>query len=498
MEIDILKGDLMEQKCDILVVSVLEDGGRDHGGADLVDQALGGSLKKILKEEDFTGKKGTSLLIRPDIPVAAKRILIVGLGKKKKLHAEIIRQAAATAVNIAKQRKAKTVCSVLLGLDGEGLSSRIRGQAMAEGALLANYTFAKYKKEKHPPLKKFTIVSSQTREVHAAQKGIELGKAYAEGTIFARKLVDTPGEHMKPKDLVDAARGIAKGNGQIRIKVIDEAGLKKMGAGGILAVNQGSDHEPYMVHIVFKPKGKSKKKVALVGKAVTFDSGGLSLKPSNAMETMKIDMAGAAAVLGAFHAMTKIAPKVEVHGIFGAVENMPSGKAIRPGDVVKTMSGKTIEILNTDAEGRVTLADTLYYGSKLKPDMMIDLATLTGACVVALGEEITGLMANDQKLAEKLLASSQAVGEKMWQLPLEENYKSQIKSQIADVKNIGGKWGGTLTAGLFLQEFVKEDIPWAHMDIAGPSYAERPMNPYMKFGATGYGVRTLLEFLRNI
>lgn len=497
MELSIRKGDLLTESCDVLIVSILEGGGEAHGGTDVVDKALGGKLKKILKEESFEGKQGTTLLIRPDGEVKAKRILVLGLGKKAALDAEGLRQSVASAMDAVKALKAKIVCMPLLGLDGADLSERLAGQAIAEGALLGAYSFAKYKKEPSPGPESVRIIVSNAKEVTAAKKGLELGRVYAEATIFARELVNTPGEHLKPKDLVDAAQKMVKAAPGISIKVYDEAALKKMGAGGILAVNQGSDHDPFLVHMIYKPKGKAKKRVALVGKAVTFDSGGLSLKPSNGMETMKIDMAGSAAVLGAFSALVETAPKAEVHGIFGAVENMPSGKAIRPGDVVTAMNGKTIEILNTDAEGRVTLADTLSFAVKQKPDMIIDLATLTGACVVALGEEITGVMTNNQPLADKILAAASSAGEKMWQLPLEENYAKLIKSDIADIKNVGNRWGGTLTAGLFLREFVN-DVPWAHLDIAGPSFAERPMNSYMKKGATGHAVRTLLEFLRSV
>jgi len=246
-----------------------------------------------------------------------------------------------------------------------------------------------------------------------------------------------------------------------------------------------------------KTAKKSMKSVALVGKAVTFDSGGLSLKPANAMDTMKCDMAGSAAVLGAFSVIDELSPGIVVHGIFGAVENMPSGKAIRPGDVVTIMNGKTIEIKNTDAEGRVTLADTLTYAARQKPDAIIDLATLTGACVVALGEEYTGLMSNDDDLAAKVAKAAKGAGENMWRLPLPEEYKELIKTDIADFKNDAPRWGGSLTAGLLLQEFVA-GLPWVHLDIAGPAFAERPLNPYTKKGGTGHAVRTLLEYLRAV
>ena len=251
----------------------------------------------------------------------------------------------------------------------------------------------------------------------------------ARGTVFARDLVNTPAQDMHPEKLVDAARSIAKGNASVRVKVYDRAALVRMGAGGLLGVAQGSDHPPYLVHLVYKPKKATKKRIALVGKAVTFDSGGLSLKPADYMMTMKCDMAGSAAVLGAFRVIADVAPACEVHGIFGAVENMPSGKAIRPGDVLTAMNKKTIEVLNTDAEGRLTLADTLTFATKQKPHAIIDLATLTGACMVALGEEITGIMSNNDALTTKIQEASVAAGEKMWRLPLEKNYRKLLKSE---------------------------------------------------------------------
>jgi len=497
MKISIRKGKLTEEKADILVVGILEGGGERSGSIKALDALMGGLIKKVLKEERSKGKLGEVTVIRPNGELKAKRVLVVGLGTKEELDHESVRQAIGAALPVAHRLQAKSICADLLGLEGADTNAAVSAQAMIEGAMLGSYSFTKYKKEKTKYLQSFTIVTENARDASVGKKGIVRGELYARATIFARELVNTPGEHMKPKDLVDAAKEIAKGEGSIRVKVMDQAQLERMGAGGLLAVNQGSDHDPFLVHMVYKPTGKARKKIALVGKAVTFDSGGLSLKPSNGMETMKIDMSGAAAVLGAFSAVAELAPKVEVHGIFGAVENMPSGRAIRPGDVATALNGKTMEILNTDAEGRVTLADTLSYAVRQKPDMMIDLATLTGACVVALGEEITGVMANDQKVADLVLSSAKSAGENMWQLPLQKTYKSLIKSDIADVKNVGNRWGGALTAGLFLEEFVGE-VPWAHLDIAGPSFAERPINSYMKKGATGHGVRTLLELLRSI
>jgi len=497
MKIQIKKGNLAEVKTDLLVVNIFEGVKVTHAATAAVDQVLGGLINKTIKEEKFDGALGAMLLFRP-IGVPAKKVLLIGLGKRENFSEETVRQVAAVSMNAAKQLSAKHVVSVLHGAGYGNLPAKICGKAMAEGTILAAYEFKKYKSEKktNSQLETFLIVSNVEAHVREAEKGVALGEIYANATVQARELVNEPASHMRPIDLVNAAKIVAAGSkGQIKIKIFNRAALARLGAGGILSVARGSDHEPFMVHMIYKPTG-AKKKIALVGKGITFDSGGISLKPSNAMVTMKSDMSGAAAVIGAFSALKSLKPKIEIHGIFAACENMPSGKALVPGDIVHTMSKKTIEVLDTDAEGRVTLADTLFYAAKLKPAMIIDLATLTYACVVSLGEELAGVMSNKPDLAQKILLAAKEAGEKMWELPLEDNYKFLIKSEVADVKNIGGRYGGTLTAGLFLQEFVGE-IPWAHIDIAGPAYAERPLNAYTRLGGTGFGVRTILEIIKE-
>ena len=300
----------------------------------------------------------------------------------------------------------------------------------------------------------------------------------------------------------------------MEVKILNCAQCEKLGMGAYLGVAKGSDHEPYFIHLVYKPphlasghplpavlQGEGRvrvKKIAIVGKGITFDSGGLSLKPAQHMETMKLDMAGCAAVLGIFSALPKLKPNVEVHGISAVCENMPSGRAMKPGDIVRTISGKTIEVLNTDAEGRLTLADAFGYVNKfVKPDAMIDMATLTGACMVALGEEVAGYMGNDRALLDNVKKASEASGERAWELPLIEEYRDQTKSHVADFSNITpSRYGGAITAGLFLEAFV-EKKSWVHMDIAGPAWADKEVIPYMPKGGTGFGVRTMLELLKS-
>jgi len=300
--------------------------------------------------------------------------------------------------------------------------------------------------------------------------------------------------------LAQVAENIAKMAGSsVRVRVYNREQCEKKKMGAFLAVAQGSDAEPRFIHLTYKPEGRAKKVIALVGKGVTFDSGGLSLKPGPYMETMKCDMAGAAAVLGTFATLARLKPKVEVHGIIPATENMVNGIAMRPGDVIKASNGKTIEVLNTDAEGRLILADGLHYASKLNPDYMIDLATLTGACVVALGEEVGAVMSNDDAFRGMVIDRAGTAGEKMWPIPLEPRYNALLESPIADLRNIStSRYGGSITAGLFLQNFVGEGIPWVHLDIAGPAFAERPLSSYIGKGGSGFGVRTLVELLRSV
>ncbi len=497
MVFSVRKGDLTKEKGDLLVVNVFEGWDKTAGATGAVDKALKGLLTTVAREDQFKGKLGEVLFLRTHGQIPAKRVMVVGLGKKEEFCEETVREVAAVSLNQAERIGAKTVISILHGAGAGKLAPKISGKAMVEGVRLAAYTFDEYKKQKAAPkVQAFSIVSNDGRDVAQAALGVQVGELNAKGTMLARHLVNTPSGHMQPATLVETARRIVReSKGAVTMKVYDYAALKKMGAGGLLGISQGSDHPPVMVHLRYAPRG-AKKHVSLVGKAITFDSGGLSIKPAEAMYTMKCDMAGSAAVLGVFDVIAKEKPKVIVDGIFGACENLPSGKAIRPGDVVKTLNGKTIEVLHTDAEGRVTLADTLAYAARLKPDAIVDLATLTGACMVALGEEISGAMSNNKKLVGKVLAAAESAGEKMWELPLEKNYKKEIKSEVADYRNIAGRWGGALTAGLLLEEFV-DGLPWVHLDIAGPAFAERPLNAYTSRGGSGAGVRTLLEFLRS-
>jgi len=429
----------------------------------------------------------------------AKRVMVVGLGKQEDFDMEAVREATAVSFAAAKKLGLKKIVTILHGAGWGELNPTDAAQAMAEGVYLTAYQYDRFKKMKPNKVEEFVIVTRRIPTVRAAEKGIELGATMAAATVTARNLVNTPAQYMKPEDMVEAAKKIAKNSGgKIKVIVKNREQLEKMKAGAFLSIAQGADSEPYLVHLKYHPEG-AKKKIALVGKAVTFDSGGLQVKPGNSMSelgSMKIDMGGAAAVLGVFSALAELKPNIAVEGIFAACENMSSGNAIKPGDIVSAMNGKTIEILHTDAEGRVTLADSLSFAVRQKPDAIIDMATLTGAVIVALGEEISGVFGNDEQLLDKVFEGAERSGEKVWELPLEQKYKKKLESKVADTNNTGGREAGATKAALFLEQFV-DDIAWVHMDIAGPAFAEKPINAYSQYGATGVGVRTMLELIRK-
>jgi len=495
---------LAEAKCDLLVINQFEGVKKPGGGTAAVDRALDGLIQKLTREEKFKAKFGETLIFHTHGKIPAKKVMILGLGERQGFNVESIRKLGGITIQKARDLKAKSVVTILHGPGTGRLDPTFCSRALTEGVTLANYRFLKYKKEEAKKvgkvdLQEFTIAEISRSKIRKIQRGIELGTAESRGVMYARDLVNEPAMHMLPKDLVERAKEISKGKSNIKLKIFNREQLEKMNAWGILGVAMGSVNEPYMIHLKYTPKkGKPKKRVALVGKGLTFDSGGLNIKTGNGMSEMKIDMAGAASVLGVFHALDALQPKVEVHAIIGACENMPSGSAVRPGDIITSMSGKTIEINNTDAEGRVTMADTLHYANKQKPDQIIDLATLTSAVIVALGSDITGIMGNDQKMINKLSDISKLTGEKLWQLPLDKDYAKRIKGKVGDVNNIGGgRTGGAIFAGLFLQEFIGK-TPWVHMDIAATAYAEKPMNEYTPIGGTGVGVRLLLHYLDQV
>ncbi len=463
--------------------------------------AIIGDIASTLFKQGLIKTKHSAMFVAPTFGKTASNLVgFVGLGKAEDYTLEKVRIIGGT---IAKQAKAHKVSSVAIDFDAvcAELDQIKAARALTEGLLLGNYEYKEYKSEpeddKPVELAECLLITNK-KMTDALEHAVVQGSLEAEATCFARDLVNHPPAHIHPKTLKEAAEKIAtESRGAITTKSYGREALTKMGAGAILGVAQGSEHEPFLVHMEYHPKG-AKKSVALVGKGVTFDSGGLSLKPSEGMEDMKMDMAGAAAVLGVFEALKKWKPAVHVHGVFATVENMPSDHALRVGDIIKTMSGKTVEVLNTDAEGRLILADALHYADSLKTEYIIDFATLTGACMVALGHQIAGLLTKNEQLRDDLLRISKITGEKLCELPLTEEYEDEIKSDVADLQNMPkGRYGGAIIAGLFLQHFVKH-TPWAHIDIAGPAFSRTACNAYTPAGASGFGVRTTLHWLEQL
>lgn len=459
-----------------------------------LDKALGGALNKILAEEEFEAKAEKILVVHTHGKIIPSRVFVVGLGKKSEFDLLGVRKVFATLGKMVKEGGVKTLGLTLSLAKETKLPLNRVAQALTEGFLLGAYKFLVYKekeREKDKQIEEAVFAARTASEMMAVKEGIGLGEIFANATIFVRDLVNEPASVTTPTYLANVAKKMAGGG--LKCQVFDRAKMKQMGLAGILGVAQGSDEAPKLIRLEYKHP-QARKKMVLVGKGVTFDTGGLSLKSQETMETMKMDMAGAAAVLGIFKALVELKPKVWVIGLVPAVENMPSGKAIKPGDVLKAYNGKTIEVINTDAEGRIILADAIAFGLKDKPDLIIDLATLTGACMVALGQDIAGIFGTNEDWSKKVQEAAQAAGEKVWPMPLVPEYKELLKSEIADTRNISKtRYGGAITAALFLEEFV-DKTPWIHLDIAGPAYAEKGSS-LVPVGGSGFGVRTILEFI---
>jgi leucyl aminopeptidase len=462
-------------------------------------------LKALMRKVAFRGEWGSAELFIAPRGIPAAFVAVVGIGEAKQPiyhQKEGMRRGVARIVQEAR-RQALRQLAVLLPTDERAAQL---AAAASEAVELSDYRFADHRpklaeEQQARSVRKLTFLSAR-QQVAAVRDALSAVQDILVGIIFTRDLVNQPASHLSPHVLVQRARAIGKSSPRMKVLVLNRRQAERAKFTAFLAVARGSSQEPYVIHLMYRPqrKGGRAKKVVLVGKGVTFDSGGLSLKPAQYMENMKIDMAGAATVLGVFSSLPKLNLDIEVHGIIAACENMPSGDAYRPGDVVVAKNGKTIEVLNTDAEGRVTLADSLSYAVEQKPDVIIDLATLTGASVIALGDTYAGLWSNDDQLRDQLLEAARETAEGLVAFPLPEEYRPLIESKLADVKNVSANHpvGAAITAALFLQEFVDDGTPWAHLDIAGPVYAERPVLPYYVYGGTGYGVRTLLEFLKNL
>lgn len=455
-----------------------------------------GSLQELaeLVLGDFKGKEGEIALVYvPKGP--EKRVALLGLGSPEKLTIETLRRAYGAATKFCLAKKLTRINLLLPKSNVVDEAKSVRG--ISEGLLLSNYAFHRYKSssEMEEPvfLQHVALLGAKNKHQEVAERALKI----ARGVYLARDLVNGNADDITPQYLSQFALDAAKGNAHLKATVLDKKGLEKEKMGLLLAVNRGSFRDPALIVLEYTGNAKSKEKVVLVGKGITYDTGGLNLKPTGSMETMKSDMAGAATVLAATLVAAQLKLDINVTAVIASTENAIGARSYKPGDVYASHSGKTVEIDNTDAEGRLVLADALSYAKKhLKPTCMVDLATLTGAMVIALGEEAAGVMSNHSELAKALCLAGQETYERLWRMPLFDEYRDQLKSDVADLKNTGGRPAGSITAGLFLQEFAGTTIPWAHIDIAGTAYLSKERR-YMPKNASGFGVRLLVEFLEQ-
>jgi leucyl aminopeptidase len=484
--------DLTNEKADLVACFAYENDREPRG---IADRALTRELAARIKADRFEGKRGDRLVWNVNGDGGARRYLLLGLGKGHPTPGEAIRYGCTLAARRASEHAARSLALALPPCDDETADAEVR--AAVEGALIGAYRFDRYLTDptrRETRLERLTVSARGPRA--RLRRAVRLGEDTARAVSLARDLVNEGPSTLNPGAMARRAVAEARRAG-LRAKVLGPAELKRLGMKALLAVSRGSEQPPRVVHLSWRPPGKPRGRVVLIGKGVTFDSGGMNLKSGEHMRTMKGDMAGAGAVLAAMTVLPETNCRVEVHGLLGLVENMTGGDAYKPGDILETLQGKTVEVGNTDAEGRLVMCDLLAWAArKLRPDSMIDVATLTGACVVALGQQVAGVFSRHDELREAILDAGARAGEKLWPLPMVEDYLKLLQTGPADLCNIGGRWGGAITAALFLGEFVPRDLPWLHLDIAGPAYAEKETRETPE-GGTGAGVRTLVRWLES-
>ena len=498
MRITVTHGDVTHVSTPALIINLFEGVTHPGGATGAVDRALDGAISQLIAEGETKGKKGEMTLVHTFGRIAPSRVLVTGLGKSDKFGVATIREVTAEACRFLRRRGITSAATIAHGAGIGGISPSNSGQAIAEGASLGLYRFTEYQSrddDSRGNLDEISIIEGDVSKLDELEKGARQGSDVAEGVSLTRDMVNSPPNVMTPTRMAEIAMQIASVEG-LDCAVLERHDMEELGMGSFLGVAQGSVEPPKLITLQYRGDPDNPgNNLGLLGKGITFDSGGLSLKTAQGMEDMKRDMAGGASVMGAMKILARLQPKINVTGIIGATENMPGGQAQRPGDIVRTMGGKTIEVLNTDAEGRLVLADVICYAKHLGLTRMVDIATLTGAVVVALGNRITGVMGNDQPMVDRVLASGERMGEPSWQLPLHD-YKDMIRSNVADMKNTGGRGAGSITAACILAEFA-EGVAWAHMDVAGTTYTDREKG-YMVKGATGVPVRTLVELSTSL
>ncbi len=496
MEIQVSAGSILDGAADTLIVNLFEEVSTPAGATGAVNQALNGAIETLITSEDIRGELGKVSVLYPQGQIRAKRVIVVGLGKLEALDTEAVRLAAAAAILRAQELNAGQVATVVHGAGAGGLPVADAAQATAEGSLLALYRYdaPKQREQKPNEIQALTLIEFEEAKIEAIREGVRVASAVASGVYLTRDLVNMPPNVATPTRMAIAAESIAETFG-MNVMVGDRAWAQENKMGAYLAVAKGAGEEPKFIVLEHNADREDYDTIVLVGKGITFDTGGISIKPTENMWHMKSDMGGAGAVLGAMQVVGALNLPMRVIGITPCTENMPDANAYRPADVITASNGKTIEIISTDAEGRMILADALVYAQRYKPKAVIDLATLTGACITALGRGIAaGLFSVDDNLRDELMVSSAKTHERLWPMPLFKEYRKSIDTQVADMKNSGGRLGGVGTSAIFLKEFT--DYPWAHLDIAGVALTDKS-NGYQPVGATGFGVRLLIDFLRS-
>jgi leucyl aminopeptidase len=498
MKISVVQGNILEHPTDALIVNLFEGVTTPDGATGAVDRALDGAISEMITSGDLSGKQGEVGVVYPRGAIPARRILVVGLGKKEDFNLEVVRCSSAAAIKHARELNSLDAATIVHGPATGGLHIIEATQATLEGALLGLYRYDALKHNDEPKreIQSLTFVEYDAGKVAEIESGVKFAEAIVTGVYLTRDLVNMPSNLATPSKLAAIAEEIATTHG-MTLTLGDREWAAKRGMGAYLSVAKGAGESPKFIILEHNGQRDDLDTIVLVGKGITFDSGGISLKPGERMEEMKSDMAGAAVILGAMKIVGLMDLPLRVIGIAPCTENMPDAAASHPGDVITASNGKNIEIINTDAEGRLVLADALVYARQYKPKAVIDLATLTGACVTALGEGIAaGLFCTDDWLRERLVLSGENTHERLWPMPLWDDYKKKIKSNVADIKNSGGRFGGVGTSAIFLKEFT--DYSWAHIDIAPMALLDKKdESPYIPAGGSGFGVRLLVEFLRD-
>jgi len=496
VDIRVTAGDITQSDADVVIINLFEGVASPGGATGAMDRALDGAISKLIELGDLRGKSGEFVTIHTFGKIPAPRVVVAGLGKREDFDIDAVRNLAANVLRHVRKPGVSRVATIVHGAGIAGLDPAACAQAIAEGALLGTYRFERHKaktnnNDEKAEISELTIVEHDQSKVAVMQEAVERGKALAAATNFARDLANEPSNHLTPTELAARATAMVNSAGGLEIEVLEREDMERKGMGSLLSVAKGSHQPPKLVRISYRGREGDGYDLAFVGKGITFDTGGISIKPAAGMEAMKADMTGAASVIAAMQAIAALKPKVNVVAVAPCTENMPGGGASKPGDVVTAMNGRTIEILNTDAEGRLVLADAICYAKELGAQHIVDVATLTGAVSIALGDVCYAVLTNNDELATKVERAAAAAGEKTWRLPMFKEYDELLKSDVADIKNVGTRGAGTIAGAKFLEPFA-EGTPWVHLDIAGVDMSDKDKGWVTK-GASGYSVRTLVN-----